>query len=135
MTEKNNDDMGAVTRLLGNGWAGLAEANETTNEQQQTAALERYRIASEIAAPFMTPAGKICLQRLRELSIDQPTWPSQGVGSFHDAAAYGFAREGQNSFFRHILSCIAVAEEGPPARAGDPAKPSTKRRPAKVVPT
>lgn len=119
----DNNPMPALQRLLGgggmseNGWSGLDQQNADADKQHE-AALARYEDAAKIASAFNGSAGREALRKLRELTIDRPTWPAEGAGGFYDAAAYGFAREGQNSIIRHIERCIEHVEKGPPVAPG-----------------
>lgn len=132
----SNGTMPALQQLLaGNGfansgWEGLAEQAGDPVAKQHAALMSRYEEATKIAAAFMTPAGRVALAKLREVTIDQPTWPAEGRGGFYDAAAYGFAREGQNSIIRHIEACIELAEKGPPIMPGseEPQKKGKAKR-------
>lgn len=134
---ENNSPMPALQRLLSggalaeNGWAGLSETDADSTQKRQEAELARYEAAAEIAGPFMTPGGRTSLRKLRELTIERPTWPAEGQGGFYDAAAYGFAREGQNSIIRHIEACIALVEKGPPVLAA-PATTKTKGKKSNI---
>ncbi len=116
--------------LAGNqGWGGLEDAaGADSPEKENEAAMARFEAAHLIAAPFMTPAGRACLEKLKELTVDAPTWPAEGRGGFYDASMFGFAREGQNSIVRHVIAMIDVAERGPPiAQGAGKTKSKTKR--------
>lgn len=99
--------------LAGVGWGGLEEKPPNAEEEEQRA-FARYEAAHAIAAPFMTPAGRQSLAKLKDMTTDKPSWPAEGRGGFYDTAMYGFVREGQNSVIRHIENMIAIAQAGPP---------------------
>lgn len=72
---------------------------------------ERYEYCVRMAKLFKSEDGKKVLQEWREQTIEAGTWmPSIAMHHGKDAAiAHGFAREGQNSFVKHIEECIKVA--------------------------
>lgn len=103
--------MDALNKLLDGGWGALDDrVNESANYEAQQA---NYEKALLIATPFRSGAGQAALQALKEITILAPTWDSENR-EFYSAAAYGFAREGQNSIIRHIERCIALVDQGPP---------------------
>lgn len=107
------DAQAELSKLLGggfsaDGWAGL----EPQDDVNQNNTEERFLKAKEVADAFLTPAGKVCLQRLREATYLNASWLVDRQGLL-DAVGYGIFREGQNSLVRWIDLCIKTAQEGP----------------------
>lgn len=113
MAESN--PMAALNDLFGGkipeGWAGLDDNKDPVKAYE--AQLQRYQDALVIAAPFRNGQGRKSLDALRRLTTLKPTWDSESR-EFYSAAAYGFAREGQNSIVRHIERCLDVVDQGAP---------------------
>ena len=117
MTQKTASAVEEVlaASFLEGGWGALNDTTaELTAEQRHQGQLTKYENALDIAKPFMDDNGAVCLNRLRAMTVLQPTWAPESVSAM-DGAAAGFAREGQNSLIRFIETCIQVAEAGPPA--------------------
>jgi hypothetical protein len=96
---------------FGEGWDGLE--SEPSPQATYEANLARYQGALDIAAPFRNTEGRKALEALRNLTTRKPTFDAEGR-EFYSAAAYGFAREGQNSIIRHIERCLDMVDQGPP---------------------
>jgi hypothetical protein len=104
------DEARDAAEWLANGWKGVDAPAAISEEEQERAAEETYRINSAIHRTFRKGDGAIVLEWLREKTIEQPTFNPALV----NPAEQGFTREGQNSIVREIERRMKVAEEGPP---------------------
>lgn len=123
-----NEHLADLTKQLTHGfaqggWDSLtskpdAAAEHEIQQQQLEAQLKIYEEMAEIAAPFMTPAGALALERIKKRLYEPPTFQMellrnngiQGEANIQ----YGFWREGQRSSYLFILQAIEIAKQGPP---------------------
>ncbi len=102
MSGENNKTEPAGEELTGWDWfdkteAEVAAANKRTADEQE-------ELAMKFAAAFTTPQGQEVLDHLVRWQLDVKGFdPERG---FHDGAAYGFYREGQNSMIQYIRQMV-----------------------------
>lgn len=101
-----SDEKGS-TDFSDNGWLGLMPEWQEAQRAKNAGMTEAQReLAKAYRRLFSTPEGALVLADLKRRTVDQPTWVPSEVNPIHA----GFAREGQNSMFRHIVSMMAAAE-------------------------
>lgn len=98
------------------GWSALDPASPDHVAAKADNARARYERALEVAAPFMTPAGQLCLSHLRAQTVESPTWKVDELGLVN-AIGFGILREGQNTLIRYIERQIEIAQQGPTGEA------------------
>lgn len=114
-----NAQMGILRDLIsGNsnaasGWEALDAKSEKNKEAVSAMQQKQYELAQTIALPFMGVKGRACIEALKRITIEEPTFGQADLDKEH-MVLWMAAREGQNSIVRHILACIKRAEEGPP---------------------
>lgn len=108
MTNPTPED---IMGYLSNGWGGLDNQEQISEDLQAERASEDYQINKAIHNTFATPDGAIVLEWLRNATIEQATFnPQLGIV----AVLQGCSREGQNSIYRELVRRMVMAQDGPP---------------------
>lgn len=97
-------------KMATGGWPALENAatNAKADMERQRATMQAR--AAELAAPFLSPAGKLALEILIKATLLRPlVKPAEGY-SLEQQAMYAMRREGQNEIVQTILNAVAAVE-------------------------
>lgn len=90
---------------------GLDQKPGPTDEQKahfDRVATDQARLCNDAKAVLASAEGHRLFQHLREMTVDNSTWmASMGL---INGVAHGFAREGQNSIYRHVEGLAKMAD-------------------------
>jgi hypothetical protein len=112
----SNNPFGHVMRASQPGWGKFENNAKTMAEDLKSQRDEMLAEAAVIAAPFLTPEGKIVLDILVAKTFMRPLLQPVEALSLEQHALYAARREGQNQIVALLLNAVAaVGSQGTPS--------------------
>lgn len=102
-----------IERLGKPGWGKFDNVGEAFAEQQKRVRDTMREEAHVVAAPFETPAGKLCLELMvKQLFFATELLPIGGNVGIEQQAVHQAYRQGQRDVVAMILNAIAISRGG-----------------------